>query len=171
MGVLEQLALGDASPVVFDVVRVPTPLVGSDWSTIVPGNQVWEILAVTEQLTTSAVVANRRPSVLLDDQTTSLSRVVSFIPAAASQNTQYSFVAGAAAGGGVAGGAVTDALPLGWIAPAGYRLRNITLGLDVGDQWSGIAVWIRRINYGVSDWAVARQVAESVFDDPVPLLG
>lgn len=170
MSRLDEIAVGDISPVVYDVVRVTQPAAGADPVIVVPGNQVWQVLSVTGILTADAVVANRRPTLIIDDQTTTVAQVATGIVTVASQATRYSFVNGYDLETGAAGAAVSDPFMADNVLPSGWRVRFSTLGLDPGDQWSQLAVWVRRINYGVSDWAVARQAAEAVYDDPAPYL-
>lgn len=167
---LEQAATGDVAPVVYDVVRVANPAPGNDPVIVVPGNQVWEVLALTGVLVTSAVVANRRPSVIVDDQTTTLTQVATGIVTAASLTTRYSFTRGYDLETGAAGAAVADPFLADTVIPAGFRLRFSTFGLDVGDQWSQVTAWIRRISTGITPLAVAREAVQSAFDDPVPFL-
>lgn len=167
---LEQAATGDVAPVVYDVVRLPNPALGADPIFTVPGNQVWQVLALTGVLVTSAVVANRRPSVIVDDQTTTLTQVASGIVTAASLTTRYSFTGGYDLETGAAGAAVSDPFLADVAIPAGYRLRFSTFALDVNDQWSAVTAWIRRISTGITPLAVAREAVQSAYDDPVPFL-
>lgn len=167
MGALRSAAIGDLAPVVADAIRLPQPAPGADFAFVVPGNQVWQVVSVTAQLVTSAAVANRRPSLVVDDQTTTFARMNSGIVSAASLTTVWSWIADYDLETGAAGSAVTDPYPSGMVLPAGHRLRSVTALIDAADQWSSVVAWVRRIDTGVTDLAVAREVAQELYDDPL----
>ena len=72
MSLLDDLAIADIAPTVYDVIKLANPAAGVDFSFVVPGQQIWEVQTVTGVLTTSAAVANRRAQIVVDDQTTTV---------------------------------------------------------------------------------------------------
>lgn len=164
---MRDAALGDLAPVVVDRILVATPAAGAEWSVTLPGNQIWEVRSITATLVTSAAVATRRPSLVIDDQTTTFMRLVSGITSAASLTTVWSWVNGYDLETGASGSAVTDPFPADLTLPAGHRIRSVTAAIDVADQWSSIVVWGRRINTGVTEIAVAREAAAELYASPL----
>lgn len=167
MGALSNVALGDLAPVVYDRIAVTTPAAGAEWSVTLPGHQAWAVRSVIATLVTSAAVATRRPSLVIDDQTTTFMRLQSGITSGATLTTVWSWVEGYDLETGAAGTAVTDPFPSGLVLPAGHRLRSVTAAIDAADQWSAISVWGRRIDTGVTELAVAREAADELYTAPI----
>lgn len=123
-------------------VTVPQPAAGADWSVSVPGGRQWRVQSLRALLTTSAAVATRTPRLSYSDGTTiwweggdpagyaaSLVGRLCFIPLGSINNT------------GGQGVPTQDPLPDLWLVP-GTVISVTTGGLDVGDQWSGIALFV-----------------------------
>jgi hypothetical protein len=119
-----------------------TPAAGAELSDTVPTGARWELIAIVATLTTSAVVANRTPVLLLDDGANVVWRVGSAQTQAASTTESYSFGQGTARSG-TNPSAVVDILPNRGALLAGWRIRTLTAGIDVGDQYSAIRYWVR----------------------------
>jgi hypothetical protein len=124
-------------------IPVPSPTVGTDWSVSVPGGVTWEVLAVSAQLLTSAVVANRSPTLRFTDGTSVVVRLASNSNATASQSSQWSWsrLLGASYSTGLNTGSSLP-LPDVPLQPA-WVLSSSTVGIDVGDQWSSVLVYVR----------------------------
>jgi hypothetical protein len=130
------------------VKPVTNPAPGAEISITPTGMGFWRILSFLFTFATSAVVANRFPSVLATDGTTRYWRSGTVASLAASQSADWAGFPGVGAGGS-ANGVVYLAWPNGGlILPPGFRLATLTTGLDAGDQYSGIAMLIEELLTG-----------------------
>lgn len=110
------------------------PAAGAEISETVPTNARWRLIHARALLVTSAVVANRTASWLIDDATNVVIQQYGNFNQAASLTVTYS--AGAFGTFGATAGAFIDvALPPDLILPGGFRIRTATLSMDVGDNW------------------------------------
>lgn len=142
---LHALARGSTFDRVERVIPFAPPLAGVEASITVPGGVIWHPLAITATLTSDAVVANRVPQLVLDDGNTIVARIAGGQAQAASLAATYTWIVGGAfSGGTVALGAITVALPDLALSP-GYRLRTITAGLDAGDTYTGLVLWVEEL--------------------------
>ena len=124
------------------VIQVPSPAAGADWSVQVPGGERWSIRSLVAQLQTSAVVANRGARVEVSDGNV---RVASYQAAqvqAASVVARHTLVPGGPAGANAQSQASQWPGPDPFILPPGWVLSTSTVNLDVGDQWSQIALHV-----------------------------
>lgn len=124
------------------VVQIPTPAAGADWSVTVPGGRQWRISAGRAIFTTSAVVASRIPRLTLSDGTTIYWENSVQATMVASNVYRLGFSAGGAqqsTGNANVDSALT--LPDLWL-PGGHQFMTQTTAIDVGDQWSGLALFI-----------------------------
>lgn len=124
-------------------IPVAAPAAGADPSFSPPSGAAWEVLAVTGQLVTSAVVANRRPALRVTDQNGRFStRVESAQTQAASLTSIYTWLAGLSAA--IIGTQVNQLLPdPPLLVLPGRSLAFVTANLDVGDQWSALMLTVR----------------------------
>lgn len=127
---------------------VPNPVVGAELVIPVPSPEDWRLIAVRATLTTSAVVANRVPELGVDDQTTTGASVTAMTTQPASTAVVYDFTAMSSAfsTGALATGAHANVGIVDWVVPMAWRIRTVTVGLDVGDQWSAATVMFERID-------------------------
>lgn len=139
---LYELATPDYGGFVVEARSFATPAAGAEVSIVVPGGEVWLVLAMSAQLVTSAVVANRAPSVVLDDGTRVMYRFGSGAAIPASTTTQVTAASDAVSQSSVAGLGVVMALPAAAVLTAGWRMRTITQLIDVGDQYSAVTAWL-----------------------------
>lgn len=124
----------------------PTPAVGGEVILTVPGGEDWRVIGVRARLVTSAVVANRVPTLCWDDQTNIGGQISSQIAVPASTTVFVNFVAEASfASAAISGGVIVVPMPA-WILPTAYRLRTITNLIDVGDQYDQITFSIERMD-------------------------
>lgn len=125
-------------------VYIPAPAAGANWSFTGDGRYFTRVLAITNRFATSAVVANRFPSMQLTDTNGVVISSVSAggsIPASTSV-TPYLMVGGPAyANGNV--GATFGFLP-DLLIPPGWVWQSSAANLDVGDQFSNVVLLVQR---------------------------
>ncbi len=143
----------------------PDPAAGAEFQVVVPGGVVWIAQTLTTRLATSAVVANRRPELFLDDGTTEFARIPMPFDLTANTNQRITWAVNL----GVqlsAGSGNFRASPMPEVAMlAGWRYSSLTEGLDAGDNYEAPAlyVWeytIRGIERAVERYE--REVAEAI---------
>lgn len=114
------------------------PAAGAESITVVPPGQTWNITSWAATLVTSATVGNRTVNVIIDDGNPAhiLFQDVANAAQAASATVTYQGVSGVARSAAVVGGILQLDFPQGMILGPGYRIRTLTTGIQVGDQWS-----------------------------------
>lgn len=151
---------------------IPNPAAGADFIIPVPGNEDWRLLSVRATLTTSAAVANRLPTLVLDDQTNIGAQVAGVFAHVASTVAAVDFVAeNGFASTAIIATTVTIGIPK-WVVPGGYRIRSLTGNIQAADQWSGISYMVeimddppyRQPMFGTKLWdeiqhAIEQQIA------------
>ena len=170
MGRMDQLALGDLSPVVRKTIVVPPPAAAAEFTTTVPGDQVWNVLAVRCTFTTSAVVGARQPAIQIGDGVQQVLSATLGPSIAASIGVRISYVPGMA---NPTTNLVPDnavPLPPVLVLGPGFVISSLTGTIQAGDQYSGITVWIEQQLSGVTALSLARQAAEDVYDEPTAFL-
>jgi hypothetical protein len=127
-----------------ELMRPASPAAGAIFSRKIPPD-TWERLrSLQVTLTTSAVVANRFPRLILRDQDNNQFLAALLSPAV----TASSVVTLNAVPGGITNlsGSGSSFTPLpDLILRSGYSMNIEVPGIDVGDQLSGIALLLRRI--------------------------
>lgn len=113
-----------------------TPGAGAEISETVPAGAAWQLITLTASLTASAVVANRNVHLVIDDGANTLYRSVWSISQTASQNVMYSGSLNAGQPASDTSIVVALRLPPQMLLMPGWRIRTLTNGLDVGDQWT-----------------------------------
>src|SRR6266487_810854 len=111
------------------------PAAGAEFSQTVPAGQTWLLYAVRAQLITSIAVANRRPSLFIDDGTNNIMKLYVNQQQAASLTINFDWVAGIGINQNQFGTDVLAALPYPLYLPSGYRIRSSTDNIDVADDW------------------------------------
>lgn len=110
------------------------PAAGAEISETVPTGARWRLISITAQFVTDATVANRFPSIVVDDGTSQLQRIA--VPAAVAASTTAPIVAGSAGfSGSVSGFNVLPLVGDPLVLMAGYRIRTITTALQAGDNY------------------------------------
>lgn len=120
-----------------------TPAAGADITETVPTAARWELVAFRAQLLNDANVANRQVALVLDDGSNSYLQIESTTNQTASTLRKYNF--SNSIGTFITGVNQNWMLPLGTNIrmPAGHRIRTVTAGIQVGDQWSAIVYLVR----------------------------
>lgn len=116
-------------------VNQAAPAAGADITITVPANTRWRVISGLASLVTSAVVANRTVQLLMDDGATNYARASATVAQTATL-TQFYELIGITLQGNNLGSVLYVPGPAGAILPAGHRIKTLTIGLDVGDQWS-----------------------------------
>lgn len=120
-----------------------TPAAGNDVAEVVPTGARWELLSFRATLTTSATVANRYPSMWLDDGTNEFFISNGGGPEAASDAEVHVWVQGVPISSAFLIGRALNPLPTGIRLGAGFRIRTQTNGLQATDQWSAVRYLVR----------------------------
>jgi hypothetical protein len=112
-----------------------TPAAGAEISETVPAGAMWRLISIFYQLNTSATVASRFLSLIVDDGTNILFNplgLVTSIPAGNNERMTWS------AGGPSfqSTGFCATPLPVDLFMPAGYRFRTSTPAIQAGDQYT-----------------------------------
>jgi len=142
---LKAIARSARNPVQ-EIRPVANPVVGTDLVIPAANGQDWRVLGVRATLTASAAVANRTVTAVADDQTNIGLQIPTGITQVATIVTTYVWVAGLSfAPAAVVANIISLTLP-DLILPTGWRFRTLTAGLDVGDQWSGVTIYIERMD-------------------------
>jgi hypothetical protein len=110
------------------------PAAGAEISETVPTGVRWKLVSFTAILATSAVVANRAPSLILDDGATTVFQLGANGTVAASSAAGYTWAAGLGIFGSTGNGNAGALPDPAWLS-AGYRIRTQTGLFDVGDNW------------------------------------
>lgn len=119
------------------------PGAGAEISETVPTGARWELLALTMTLTTSATVANRLPTVTIDDGALVYFRQSAMIVLAQSLNLAFQWAEGTPSFTLATNGLPAAPLPVNNRLGAGHRIRTSTAAIAVGDQYSLIQYLVR----------------------------
>lgn len=123
-------------------IIVTSPAAGADFTVPVPGGVTWLLLSLSATLVTSAVVANRTPVLTLTDGSTTSVRVPLAAVVAASSTAKASWIRNYGDKNVAApSAAIVQGFP-GFPLASNYQLAMSTQNLDVGDQWSAIALLV-----------------------------
>lgn len=118
-------------------VQVTNPGAGADWSFVVPTRGRMRLISLNAVLTTSAAVANRAPTYIVDDglNTVGVFGINANIAASIAAN-----ITGTAGNfnGTVAPNLFGISVPDLMMLPAGWHLRSLTSAIQAADQWSSI---------------------------------
>lgn len=127
---------------------IANPAVGAELVINPVGMGGWRLLNLVYTLTTSAVVATRATSLRLSDGNATYWYGVPLSSQTASSANIYQYTERAQPAA-LTGGLVQLALPAeGLYIPRGWSARTVTAAIDVGDQYSVIAVLIQELPDG-----------------------
>lgn len=129
-------------------IAVPNPLVGAEMAVTPNRSGAWRLLNLVFTFTASAVVAVRQVQLRLGDGSRTYWFGVTATTQAATVAATYQATPQAVPAAAV-GGIVQLALPPEglWI-PRGWTLSTVTTLIDVGDQYSGIALLVEEFPDG-----------------------
>lgn len=126
------------------VVNVPNPGAGNQWSARVPGGEQWFIRAGLFQFATSAVVANRQVKLSLTVDGVIVYQMADSTLVTASQTVIYNtYMSDSPVP--VASGLTIGQLQMPELAlPPGSTIGTVTLAMDVGDAFTNINLYVAR---------------------------
>jgi hypothetical protein len=137
--------------VVRDVVRaklvlpivVPAPAAGNEWAYTVPADSTYELLSVFFTLTTSATVANRSPSLHVNDpQGNTFVRIGAPATIAENNSTRVSGYAGL----GIIQSTTTHNFSLPSppiVVPGAWVITTNTIAIQAGDTYTNVRLLVR----------------------------
>lgn len=121
------------------------PAAGAEVSETVPTNARWKLRAFRNVLTTSAAVANRGSTLIIDDGTNALWELETATVQAASLTIGYNYGAIGSRAPRVYGSNESNPLPVDLVLRAGYRIRTATALIQAADQYAAP-------QYEVEEW-------------------
>lgn len=129
-------------------LEAPVPAAGADWAFSPPPGAAFRIIGGSAQLVTSATVANRQVSILVDDRNVTLFTIEASGTQAVSLTQVYDILPGCTLTT-LTSTHLPIFLPVGVILDYRFRLRSSTGSLQAGDQWSAIYFLVEEL--GASD--------------------
>lgn len=129
------------------IIKLAAPAVGVDVKATVPGAAKWWLWSLRATLATDAVVANRIPHLQITDGPNG--NIVADFPAANNQGagTTIAYAAGAGVVAANFDSTIVFVLPVEVELLQGWTIGFKTTGLDVGDQWSALALLVTETLY------------------------
>ena len=117
------------------------PAANTEISETVPTNARWKLRGLVATLVCGAAVANRKPTLVIDDGASQLLRYSGLTNVTASQTVQFSAFQ---LGVGTQNAGVWDYFITGEAAEisAGWRLRTITTAIQAADDWSAPQIFV-----------------------------
>lgn len=128
---------GPGQPHVGGSLGVGAPAAGADIVFTMPAGARGRIVSISALLTTAVAVANRLPSLIVDDGATAYAVIPSGNTQAASLVQQYTW-ADSCPQVALFDSKVIAPLPSNLVLPPGHRIRTSTTGIQAADQWSAI---------------------------------
>ena len=119
------------------ILTVTTPGAGADFIYTMPGAARIQIRSISALFTTAATVANRTPSLVLDDGSFVYGMFPSGNTEVATNAVQYTW-ADSTPIAPVFDNKVIAPLASGVQLPPGHRVRSLTTGIQAGDTWTNI---------------------------------
>jgi hypothetical protein len=120
-----------------------TPGAGAEISETVPTGARWEPLAIRAVFTTSAVVANRFPSLRFDDGANAYFDSWADIPEVASVGYIHSWSQGLYGNTNGVNNFLALPIPASLRMAAGHRFRTVTTSIQGADQWNLVQYLVR----------------------------
>ncbi|HEX9533804.1 MAG TPA: hypothetical protein VGA58_13685 [bacterium] len=148
-------------------VIVPNPAAGSDWAQAVPAGQRWRIQSVRETFTTSAQVATRNTSLLIDDGINPLYQVGNGgTTQLASLTVTYHYAPGVPQFASWISQQISP-LPVGLVLLAGHRVLSSTNSIQTGDTFTAIAMLIEDVSPADMYWSNKAEQQTTIAGVPI----
>lgn len=159
-----------------NVVPIPTPAAGSDWTYTLPAGYYYRVLSGYAMFTTSATVANRSIGIKLTDGNRTLftGRATTAFTAGLAIDVGYG-QGKSISNGGAAGLTVMSFFPEAWFPP-GYVLSSSTVNIQATDTYTLVTLWLECLEFGcfgerVEGHRAQRQVARMSHNPAVHAVG
>jgi hypothetical protein len=111
------------------------PAAGAEISEVVPNKRRWTLLSLRAQLATSAAVANRFPSYIIDDGVNQFMSIHTNVAEVASTTNAFLLTPGNQFFNDGQGQFLLP-FPALIALKSGFRINTSTVGIQAGDQWS-----------------------------------
>lgn len=159
---LRQIASTEETDPVVRVLAQTAPAAGADISITVPGQSVWQLVALTGLLTPDNNATARGVAFTVTDGSTIIGTFPAGATIAASTATQVTLAPGAGYTQTTAvGAALTVGVPP-LILTAGWQLKTATTAIHSGDQWSGVVLTVLEVFIGTVEHE--RMIARAILD-------
>lgn len=128
-----------------DIIPVPAPAAGVDWSIHVPNGELWDVLSIRGLLTTSSTDVARVVNVIYTTGEVEYLRSSAASAIAKSLVAVVSFVSELSPPVAVGLTRMGGLPPSRSYIPGGHYIRAVTEAIDATDQWSAVVVYAHRI--------------------------
>ncbi len=126
------------------LIPVPQPAAGADWTIRPPVGARWRVLGGSAKLVTSAAIANRQVYLAVSYDGLELFRIAAAAVQAAGATVVYELIPGLTLTTAI-GGFQPVFLPLTALLDPRMVLASVTGAIDVGDQWSGVVLFLEEL--------------------------
>jgi len=140
----QELSFEALKRVTYKSILPTAPAAGSEWTTTVPANKIWEILAIHYHLATSATVASRIPKVSFTDGTSQIAECRTVSSQLASLTYEHTLSPNTPVltlVGGLVGGPIPKL-----VLNAGAVISSTTDLIQAADQYSQVVIYVKEIN-------------------------
>ncbi|MGR3319636.1 MAG: hypothetical protein ACUZ8O_14305 [Candidatus Anammoxibacter sp.] len=126
--------------IILETVTTPSP--GQNFLVATPTNRYVEILAISWTLITDANSATRESGLQINPQGGGMFR----LPPTASQieSLTRTYIFGNSTNVGISSTLIASPFPTGFVALKGFNIQSNTIGIQAGDQFSGILILSKR---------------------------
>jgi hypothetical protein len=162
MSLLREIASDNPTDAVIRVLPQTAPTAGTDFKITVPGQSVWEIVAITALLTPSAVVANRAPVLTVTDGSSTVTKIGPPAVVVAATATTFGWLEDGPTSGATTVGAIQNVKIPGFMLGPGWTIGPVTGAIDVGDTWTNVVLTV--IEVFVGDVEHDRANAQRILD-------
>jgi hypothetical protein len=111
------------------------PAAGAEVSETVIANVTWRLISVHTRLVSSATVATRMVTLVIDDGVEPLIRIPGPVSQVANESWRYTWAALGQVASDTPSGVVMSLLPPDLYLTSGYRIRTVTSSLQAGDNF------------------------------------
>lgn len=150
------------------IQKLANPAAGAEWQDACPGGLIRQPLSVVCTLTTSATVSNRSPALSATDGSNEYAIQGSASTQAASITNKYGFGFLAGFQTNVLANLMNSGIPFLILDP-GFIFRSVTNNLQVGDQWSLVAIQYFQVLELPARWEQERE--QRILDGVQPATG
>lgn len=120
-----------------------TPAAGAEVSETVPTGARWELISFAGVLTTAVAVANRRPTLAIDDGANIYGQFDQVTVVTASLTSRNTWGQGLVQFQSGSSAFLVSGFPANQRLGAGHRLRTVTTGIQAADQWGTVVYLVR----------------------------